>query len=72
MGGTPNRVTGNDDTVREPLRTGVSFAVRFTDQEIAGLLADRDLVRDAHHCPHGRPTAVAFGRRDLEKLFKRV
>ena len=34
-------------------------------------LADLDLVRDAHHCPHGRPTAVVFGRRDLERLFKR-
>jgi DNA mismatch repair protein MutL len=45
---------------------------RLTDTEIAGLLTDLDLVRDAHHCPHGRPTAVAFGRRDLEKLFKRA
>jgi hypothetical protein len=32
-------------------------------------LADLDLVRDAHDCPHGRPTAVAFGRRDLERLY---
>src|SRR5262249_13653902 len=38
---------------------------RLTDQEMGGLLADIDLVRDAHHCPHGRPTAVVFGRRDL-------
>jgi DNA mismatch repair protein MutL len=45
---------------------------RLTDAEIEGLLADLELVRDAHHCPHGRPTAVVFGRRDLEKLFKRV
>jgi hypothetical protein len=43
---------------------------RRTDAEIEGLLAD--LVRDAHHCPDGRPTAVAFGRRDLERFFKRT
>jgi DNA mismatch repair protein MutL len=44
----------------------------LTDAEMAGLLANLDLVRDAHHCPHGRPTAVAFDRRALDKLFKRV
>ena len=45
---------------------------RLSDGEMEGLLADLDLVRDAHHCPNGRPTAVAFGRRDLERLFQRV
>ena len=45
---------------------------RLNEYEIAALLADLDLVRDAHHCPHGRPTAVVFSRRDLEKLFKRA
>ena len=45
---------------------------RLTDTEIAELLAQRELADDAHHCPHGRPTAVVFGRRDLEKLFKRT
>jgi DNA mismatch repair protein MutL len=44
----------------------------LTETEIAGLLANLDLVRDAHHCPHGRPTAVTLGRRDLGRLFKRV
>jgi DNA mismatch repair protein MutL len=45
---------------------------RLSDPEIAELLTSLDRVRDGHHCPHGRPTAVAFSRRDLEKLFKRV
>jgi DNA mismatch repair protein MutL len=45
---------------------------RLTDEEMQELLAQRDLVGDAHHCPHGRPTALVFGRRDLEKLFKRA
>jgi DNA mismatch repair protein MutL len=45
---------------------------RLTDVEIAELLVQREVADDAHHCPHGRPTAVVFSRRDLEKLFKRV
>jgi DNA mismatch repair protein MutL len=52
--------------------TAVRAGDRLTDEEIRGLLADLDRVRDAHHCPHGRPTAVAFGRADLAKLFKRA
>jgi DNA mismatch repair ATPase MutL len=34
--------------------------------------ARRHPARDAHHCPHGRPTAVIFGRRDLERMFRRA
>jgi DNA mismatch repair protein MutL len=45
---------------------------RLTAAEVEALLARRDLAQDAHHCPHGRPTAVVFGRRDLERLFKRA
>jgi DNA mismatch repair protein MutL len=52
--------------------TAVRAADRRTGAEAGGLLADLDLVRDAHHCPHGRPAAVAFGRRELETLFKRL
>src|SRR5262249_18068848 len=37
-------------------------AVRAGDplsaDEIAALVAQRDLADDAHHCPHGRPTAL--------------
>jgi DNA mismatch repair protein MutL len=50
-------------------------AVRAGDRlgpaQIAALLAQRPLAQDSHHCPHGRPTAVCFHRRDLERLFKR-
>jgi DNA mismatch repair protein MutL len=44
----------------------------LTQEEIAALLSQRELARDSHHCPHGRPTSVRFGRHDLEKMFKRV
>jgi DNA mismatch repair protein MutL len=45
---------------------------RLTPEEIAALLAQRQVAQDSHHCPHGRPTALRFSRHDLEKMFKRV
>jgi DNA mismatch repair protein MutL len=44
----------------------------LTPEEIADLVAQRDLADDAHHCPHGRPTALLFSRQDLERQFRRV
>jgi DNA mismatch repair protein MutL len=40
--------------------------------EIAGLIAQRHLAQDAHHCPHGRPTALLFTRHELDRQFRRV
>jgi DNA mismatch repair protein MutL len=45
---------------------------RLTPEEIAALVAQRDLAGDTHHCPHGRPTALLFSRQDLERQFRRV
>ncbi len=51
-------------------------AVRAGDplnqEQIAALVAKRDLVDDTHHCPHGRPTSLLFTRRDLDRQFGRV
>jgi DNA mismatch repair protein MutL len=51
-------------------------AVRSGDplnaDEIAGLIAQRHLAQDAHHCPHGRPTALLFTRHELDRQFRRV
>jgi len=44
----------------------------LTPEEVAALLEHRTLCRDAHHCPHGRPTALVFTRGELDKRFKRV
>jgi DNA mismatch repair protein MutL len=40
--------------------------------EVAALLSQRHLFRDTHHCPHGRPTALAFSREELDRRFKRI
>jgi DNA mismatch repair protein MutL len=51
-------------------------AVRSGDplapEEIAALVGQRHLARDAHHCPHGRPTALLFTRHDLDRQFRRI
>jgi DNA mismatch repair protein MutL len=43
----------------------------LTAEEIEALIAQRDLATDAHHCPHGRPTALLFSRQELERQFRR-
>ena len=40
--------------------------------EITALLEHRQLCQDAHHCPHGRPTALVFSREELDRRFKRI
>ena len=44
----------------------------LSDSEVTELLENRKLCQDAHHCPHGRPTALVFSREELDKRFKRI
>jgi DNA mismatch repair protein MutL len=50
----------------------VKAGERLNMEQIAALVAQRDLAHDAHHCPHGRPTALLFSRHELERQFRRV
>jgi DNA mismatch repair protein MutL len=56
--------------------TACHAAVRAGDrlkaEQMQALLEQRDLARDAHHCPHGRPTSLLFSLRDLERQFRRT
>jgi DNA mismatch repair protein MutL len=45
---------------------------RLTPEEIAALVAQRDLVNDTHHCPHGRPTSLLLSRQELDRQFRRT
>jgi DNA mismatch repair protein MutL len=45
---------------------------RLTPDQIDALLAQRHLAQDIHHCPHGRPTALLFSRKELDRQFRRV
>lgn len=53
-------------------KAAIKAGDRLAPEEIAALLEQRHLVVDAHHCPHGRPTALVFTREELDKRFKRV
>jgi len=53
-------------------KAAVKFGDRLTSEEIDALLAQRHLAHDAHHCPHGRPTALVFTRDELDRQFKRI
>jgi len=44
----------------------------LTPDEVSALIAQRHLVQDVHHCPHGRPTALLFTRHELDRQFRRV
>ncbi|NOT01420.1 MAG: DNA mismatch repair endonuclease MutL [Phycisphaerales bacterium] len=43
----------------------------LSTEEIAALLAQKDLVDKSSNCPHGRPTTLRLSVRDLERQFKR-
>jgi DNA mismatch repair protein MutL len=45
---------------------------RLTSEEMQALVAQRELVDDTHHCPHGRPTALLFSRQELDRQFRRT
>jgi DNA mismatch repair protein MutL len=44
---------------------------RLTPDEVAALVARRELAEDSHHCPHGRPTSLLFTRHELDRQFRR-
>jgi DNA mismatch repair protein MutL len=52
--------------------SAVRAGERLSPEMMAALVAQRDLADDAHHCPHGRPTALLFSRHDLERQFRRA
>ncbi|MEX0717178.1 MAG: DNA mismatch repair endonuclease MutL [Planctomycetaceae bacterium] len=45
---------------------------KLSPEEMSSLLAQRHLVNDAHHCPHGRPTALVLSRNELDRQFGRL
>lgn len=53
-------------------KAAIKAGDRLSQPEITALLERRELCQDAHHCPHGRPTALIFSREELDKRFKRI
>ena len=53
-------------------RAAVKAGQRLTPEEMESLLEQRHLIDDAHHCPHGRPTALVLSRDELDRQFGRL
>lgn len=53
-------------------KAAIKAGQRLSAEEIEELLAQRRLVDDHHHCPHGRPTALTFSRTELDRQFGRL
>lgn len=53
-------------------KAAVKAGQRLSGEEIDSLLEQRHLVDDAHHCPHGRPTALTLSRAELDRQFGRL
>jgi len=53
-------------------RAAVKAGDRLTPEEIHELVAQREVAENSHHCPHGRPTTLAFTRKELDKQFRRT
>lgn len=44
----------------------------LSQPEVDALVRDRRLVRESHHCPHGRPTSLTLSRHELDRQFRRT
>ncbi|MEM1063397.1 MAG: DNA mismatch repair endonuclease MutL, partial [Planctomycetota bacterium] len=53
-------------------KAAIKAGQRLSEEEMLALLTDRDVTQDAHHCPHGRPTALVLSRQELDKRFGRL
>ncbi len=53
-------------------KAAIKAGQRLTSTEMESLLTQRHLIDDAHHCPHGRPTALVLSRSELDRQFGRL
>ena len=53
-------------------KAAIKAGDHLTAEEIAALLQKRHFTQDSHHCPHGRPTALVFTHKELDRKFKRI
>lgn len=70
---TPERRDLLDDLLHMiACKAAIKAGDRLAPEEVTALLEQRHHFQDAHHCPHGRPTALVFTREELDRRFKRT
>ena len=68
-----DRTNGIDDMLHlMACHSAIKAGQKLTADEAAGLLLRWVDTPDHEFCPHGRPIVVRFGKKELEKLFKRT
>jgi DNA mismatch repair protein MutL len=53
-------------------RAAIKAGDPLSKAEVDALVRDRRIVRESHHCPHGRPTSLLFSRQELDRQFRRI
>jgi DNA mismatch repair protein MutL len=53
-------------------RAAIKAGDPLSRDEVDALVRDRRMVRESHHCPHGRPTSLVLSRQDLDRQFRRT
>ena len=53
-------------------RAAIKAGDPLSMEEVDALVRDRRMVRESHHCPHGRPTSLVLSRQDLDRQFRRI
>lgn len=61
----------NDALAQSACKAAIKAGDKLSDEQIRSLLGQ---MKDGVpvQCPHGRPAIIAFTRKDLDKLFKRI
>ncbi|MGI6020143.1 MAG: DNA mismatch repair endonuclease MutL [Lachnospiraceae bacterium] len=56
----------------EACKAAVKGGGRLSAAEAGALIDELMTLEDPYHCPHGRPTIIAFSKTEIEKKFKRI
>jgi DNA mismatch repair protein MutL len=70
-GKNPGGETKKRIAARLACHASVRGAEDLSQAELERLMEELSRAEDPAHCPHGRPTTVAFDMEGLKRLFKR-
>jgi len=71
-GKAPDPKSARDEILHTVACKAAIKAGYITDRQELDRIVRAVLSGDVKYCPHGRPVSAVLGRRDLDKLFKRI